>query len=63
MPIAPIIRNQAPERSAINEDLSSIRGRLNPVREMQLLGRSNDANNDDVSKSYLLNSKEKIMKR
>ena len=48
-PNAPIIRaNDAPQRSVINEDLSAIRGKLNPVKELQMLARQS-SNNDEVN--------------
>lgn len=54
-PNAPILRaNDAPARSAINEDLNAIRGKLNPVKELQLLGRQS-SNNDEVNDSSRIN--------
>lgn len=48
-PNAPIIRaNDTPQRSAINEDLNSVRGKLNPVKELQMLARQS-SNNDEVN--------------
>lgn len=47
-PNAPIIRaNDATQRSVINEDLNAMRGKLNPVRELQMLARQS-SNNDEV---------------
>lgn len=50
-PNAPVVRaNDATQRAAINEDLSAIRGKLNPVKELQMLARQN-SNNDEVNDS------------
>ncbi|XP_031623809.1 neither inactivation nor afterpotential protein C [Contarinia nasturtii] len=46
-PRNPIIRYEAPERSAINADLSAVKGKLNPVKELQLLARQNSANDEN----------------
>lgn len=46
-PNVSIIRSEAPERSVVNQDLSAIRGKLNPVKELELLARQN-SNNDEV---------------
>lgn len=43
-PTALIARSEAPERSVLNDDLNAIRGKLNPVKELQLLGRQNSGN-------------------
>lgn len=37
-----------PQRSIINAELNAIRGKLNPVKELQLLARQN-SNNDEVN--------------
>lgn len=47
-PSVPIIRHEGPERSVVNENLSAVRGNLNPVKELQLLGRQ-ISNNDEPS--------------
>lgn len=61
-PNVPIIRSEAPERSVVNEDLSAIRGKLNPVKELQLLGRQN-SNNDEVNDFYEYNTKLLVIMR
>lgn len=38
---ADIVRSETPERSTINKQLSQIKGKLNPVKEMQFLARQN----------------------
>lgn len=43
-----IIRSTTVDRSAVNPELSSVIGKLNPVKEMQILGRTNS---HDVSAS------------
>lgn len=48
-----IIRNEAPERSVINEDLSKLKGKLNPVKEMQILAKQN-SNSEDVCLLHIL---------
>lgn len=54
-PNAPIIRaTDTAQRSAINEDLSAIRGKLNPVKELQMLARQN-SNNDEVNDDATIN--------
>lgn len=49
-PKVSVARYEAPDRSAVNEDLSSslsaIRGKLNPVKELQMLGRQNSTNDE-----------------
>lgn len=50
-PNAPIVRaNDTTQRAAINEDLSAIRGKLNPVKELQMLARQN-SNTEEVNDS------------
>lgn len=41
-----VVRSETPDRSTINEQLNKIKGKLNPVKEMQILARQNT--NEDV---------------
>lgn len=53
-PSAPIVRaNDSTQRTAINEDLNALRGKLNPVKELQMLARQN-SNNDEVNEHEFL---------
>lgn len=46
-PNAPIIRaSDAPQRSVVNENLNAFRGKLNPVKELQMLARQNSSNDE-----------------
>lgn len=44
--VAPIIRNETAERSVVSDDLNKAIGKLNPVREMELLARNRSADNE-----------------
>lgn len=41
--VAPIIRNETPGRSVVSDDLNKAVGKLNPVREMELMARNRSA--------------------
>ena len=47
-----ILRHDSHDRSVANEDLNAARGKLNPVKELQMIGRQN-SNNHDEAKLFL----------
>lgn len=50
--VAPIIRNETPERTVVSDNLNKAIGKLNPVREMELLAQNRSADN---GVRYMLN--------
>lgn len=50
----PILRYEAPDRPVASADLNAVRGKLNPVKELQMIGRQN-SNNDEVNFILIFN--------
>lgn len=50
-PKVTVTGHDAPERASINEDLSAIRGKLNPVKELQMMIGRQSSTNEEVKYS------------